>query len=274
MNPRTRRDGQAARGQRRRPAAPPRFAAPAAARWPSCGRAWLGLMRHVLSRPALAPDDRGPVLEGPAALFEIGGFSRSDPVLLRHGQPGLLAVYDRKFTEDIVCPPFRYSYGARLRDFHGADQLAWVAGLLAARPASKSGWVSLTGPGEDPAAVPCLAALAFRCRNGRLQASAVFRSQNAYTAYLNYLPLRDIQAAMAQRLGLPCGLMRVYIDVPHLYADDAPAARRILRATAHRTRSDWTPRLPGAADRPGRDGRGLRPDRVVRAGGCIRRVLF
>jgi hypothetical protein len=275
MDPGTRGEPRAASGQaRRRPPAGPRRGPPAAARWPSCGRAWLGLMRHVLARPALAQDDRGPVLEGPAALFEISGFSRSDPVLLRYGQPRLMAVYDRKFTQDTVCPPFRYSYGARLRDFHGTDQLSWLAGLLAARPASKSGWVSLTGPGEDPAAVPCLAALAFRCRNGRLQASAVFRSQNAYTAYLNYLPLRDIQLAMAQRLGLPCGLMRVYIDVPHLYADDARAARRILRAAAHRTRSDWTPRLPAAADRPGRDGRGLRPDRGGRTGGCIRRVLL
>jgi hypothetical protein len=32
---------------------------------------------------------------------------------------------------------------------------------------------------------------------------AVFRSQNAYTSYLNYLPLRDVQAHVATALALP-----------------------------------------------------------------------
>lgn len=201
--------------------------------WPTCGRAWLALLRHVLTDPAPAADDRGPVLEGPAALFEIAGFSRADPVLARYGKPELISLYDRKFTDDTVCPPFKYSYGARLRDFHGVDQLGWAARLLERRPSSKSGWLSLTGPGEDPSQVPCLAAVAFRVRGDGLRASAVFRSQNAFTAYLNYLPLRDVQSGMAARLGLACGPMQVFIDVPHLYLADLPEVRRILRA-AHR----------------------------------------
>ena len=216
--------------------------------WRTCGQAWLALLRHVLAGLTPAPDDRGPVLEGPAALFEIGSFSRADPLLRRYGHPARMDLYDRKFTEDAVRPPFRYSYGARLRDFHGVDQLAWAAALLTARPYSKSGWISLTGPAEDFTAVPCLAALAFRLRSRELRASAIFRSQNALTAYLNYLPLRDVQDAMARRLGLPCGPMRVYVDVPHVYAADLPEVRRILRAAPRRTRCGPVPRSAGLPD--------------------------
>jgi thymidylate synthase len=215
--------------------------------WPTCGRAWLALLRHVLADPGLAPDDRGPVLEGPPALFGIGSFSRTDPILVRYGHPARMDLYDRKFTEDEICPPFKYSYGARLRGFRGTDQLAWAASLLAERPYSKSGWVSLTGPGEDPAAVPCLSAMAFRARGGTLQASAIFRSQNALTAYLNYLPLRDVQSGMAQRLGLPCGPLRVYVDMPHVYVADVPEIRRILRVASHRTRCERKRRVSGSA---------------------------
>jgi thymidylate synthase len=218
-------------------------------RWPDCGHAWIALMRHVLDDPRPADDDRGPVLESDAVMFEIGSFAREDPVLLRFGEPEKLALYARKFTEDSVVSPFKYSYGARLRGLQGVDQLAWVARLLAAKPYSKSGWVSLTVPGESPEAVPCLSAVSFRLRGGLLHISAIFRSQNAFTAYLNYLPLRDIQATVAENLGLPCGTMRVYVDVPHVYVADAPQVRAIVRARCPcRNKCDSMGRLRGPAD--------------------------
>lgn len=200
------------------------------ARWPDCGRAWVALMRHVLAAAEPADDDRGPVLEGPPALFEITAFPAADPMLAYFAEPGKAALYARKFTENTVVPPFKYSYGARLRELNGVDQLAWVTGLLAARPHSKSGWVSLTVAGEDPAAVPCLAAVAFRLRRSALMVSAIFRSQNAFTAHLNYLPLREVQAQVARRLAVPCGPMRVYIDVPHLYVADLHDVHAIVGA--------------------------------------------
>lgn len=199
-------------------------------KWRTCGQAWLALLRHVLTGACPADDDRGPVLEGPAALFEITAFSREDPVLASFGDLRRMALYDRKFTSSEVIPPFKYSYGARLRDTGGVDQVGWAVRLLTDRPYSKSAWISLTFPGERPDAVPCLAAVAFRRRSGFVHASAVFRSQNAFTAYLNYLPLRDVQSEVSHALGLPCGPMRVYIDVPHVYVADAPEVRRILRA--------------------------------------------
>jgi thymidylate synthase len=198
--------------------------------WATCGQAWVALMRHVTDAAELADDDRGPVLEGPPVLFEMTWLDWTDPLISRFAEASAVELYTRKFTTTSVCAPFKYSYGARLRDFQGVDQLAWVRQLLTQRPYSKSGWISLTGPGECPDAVPCLTGLAFRARREALQMSAVFRSQNAYTSYLNYLPLRDVQADIATVLGLPCGPMRVYVDVPHLYIADADKVGAILSA--------------------------------------------
>ncbi|WP_225877994.1 thymidylate synthase [Spongiactinospora rosea] len=197
--------------------------------WKSCGEAWVWLLDHVWATGRPAEDDRGPIIEAPAVLFEIEDVRWDDPVVAAYGDRRLIPLYTRKFTRRAVIPPFKYSYGARLRGLQGVDQLAWVIDLLRARPYSKSGWLSLTTPGEPFDAVPCLSGLAFRVRAGRLVATAAFRSQNAYTSYLNYLPLRDVQAGVAQRLRLPCGPLRIFVDVPHIYLADTEAVAAVLR---------------------------------------------
>ncbi|WP_327088681.1 hypothetical protein OIE66_41300 [Nonomuraea sp. NBC_01738] len=181
-------------------------------------------MRHVWATGVPADDDRGPIIEGEPVLFEIASPGGDDPIVGTYGDPVKLALYARKFTEDTIVEPFKYSYGARIR-----GQLTWAADLLAARPYSKSGWISLTAPGEAYDAVPCLSGLAFRIRRQSLLMTAAFRSQNAFTSYLNYVPLADVQAGMARRLGLDHGPMRVFVDVPHLYIADASHALHVMR---------------------------------------------
>ncbi|TMS00467.1 hypothetical protein [Nonomuraea basaltis] len=181
-------------------------------------------MRHVWSTGTLALDDRGPVIEGPAVLFEIARVSRNDPIIERFGDPERLALYSRKFSEDAIVPPFKYSYRARI-----GGQLRWVADLLRVKPYSKSAWISLTTPGEPYDAVPCLIGLAFRIRDDALVMTATFRSQNAYTSYLNYVPLAEVHAKMARSLRLERGPMRVFVDVPHVYLADSPQVLKVMR---------------------------------------------
>ncbi|WP_052422347.1 hypothetical protein [Nonomuraea candida] len=180
-------------------------------------------MRHVWSAGTLADDDRGPVLEGPSVLFEIARISGDDPIIARYGDADRLALYRRKFSEEVVVPPFKYSYGARI-----GGQLTWAADVLRLKPYSKSAWISLTAPGEAPDTVPCLVGLAFRIRRGALVMTATFRSQNAFTSYLNYLPLADVHAAMASKLSVEKGAMRVFVDVPHLYLSDSPRVLPVM----------------------------------------------
>ncbi|MFC4062335.1 thymidylate synthase [Planomonospora corallina] len=233
-------------------------------RFATCGESWVWLMRHVRDEGGPAEDDRGPVIEAPAVLFEIDRIGWDDPVLAAYGDAGKTALYASKFTEVTVVPPFKYSYGGRLRRLLGTDQLSWVSGLLRARPYSKSAWISLTVPGERPDAVPCLTSLAFRLRDGRLVMTAAFRSQNVLTSYLNYVPLRSIQSEVADDLGVGCGSTRVFIDVPHIYVADAATVEEILRRSEHDglgEGEDSGEGSPGPAGRSGRDRGRLRPDR-------------
>lgn len=198
--------------------------------WTTCGEAWIGLMRHVWTAGEAAVDDRGPVIEAPPKLFEIVTLDWTDPIIGEYGDASAVGRYTAKFTHTEVIPPFKYSYGGRLRSLDGVDQIGWVIHLLRLRPWSKSGWISLTVPGECEEAVPCLTALAFRIRSYRVLMTATFRSQNAFTCYLNYLPLRSIQTEVADGLGLPAGAMRVFVDVPHVYAANAAEVAEVLAA--------------------------------------------
>ncbi|GAA5058323.1 thymidylate synthase [Thermocatellispora tengchongensis] len=197
----------------------------------TCGEAWIWLMNHVRRSGTPAQDDRGPVIEALPVLFEIEDVRGDDPIIAAHGDASKIPLYARKFTTETIVPPFKYSYGARLRHCQGVDQLAWVTRLLRARPYSKSGWISLTTPGEPMDAVPCLTGVAFRMRRERLEMTAAFRSQNAFTSYLNYMPLREVQQDVARRLRASCGAMRVFVDVPHIYVADLDRVARILRET-------------------------------------------
>lgn len=197
-------------------------------RWLTCGHAWVGLMRHVWTAGEAGIDDRGPVIESVPRLFEISNFSWDDPIISEYGDAEMFSRYTEKFTRTDVVPPFKYSYGARLRELLGVDQLDWVVRLLANRPYSKSAWISLTVPDENSQAVPCLTALAFRIRGYQVTMTATFRSQNAFTCYLNYVPLRNIQMEVADALSLPVGPMRVFVDVPHIYVADADKVAGIL----------------------------------------------
>ncbi|MFF5211200.1 thymidylate synthase [Streptosporangium sp. NPDC000396] len=221
-------------------------------------------MRHVRNNGRPAEDDRGPIIEAPAVLFEITELGWDDPILESYGDAGKIPLYASKFSECAVVPPFKYSYGGRLRQFLGINQLRWVVDTLRAKPYTKSGWISLTAPGEPPDAVPCLTSLAFRLRDGRLAMTAAFRSQNVFTSYLNYVPLRSIQREVADDLRVGCGAMRVFVDVPHLYAVDAATVEEILRLSERDGLGEGES-TPGAAGRLGRDRGRLRPNGARRA---------
>lgn len=195
-------------------------------RWETCGRAWVGVLRHVWRSGEAGMEERGPIIEGTPILFEVASLSWEDPILREYGDNARLVRRAEERTRRTV----RGAYGPRLRDLQGVDQISWVTGLLRARPWTTSAWISLTVPGESGDGVPCLAALSFRIRGYRLIMTAMFRSQNVYRGYLSYIPLRALQVEVAEELGLPTGPLRVFIDVPHVDVADAERVATVLAA--------------------------------------------
>ncbi|GGQ34333.1 thymidylate synthase [Actinomadura coerulea] len=193
-------------------------------RFETCGRAWIGVLRHVWAAGEAGLEDGGPIIEGPPLLFEICSLSWEDPILREYGDRARLVRRAQERTRRVV----RGRFWPRLHDLQGHDQIRWVVDLLRARPWTTSAWISLTIPGEPADGLPALTALSFRIRGYRLIMTAMFRSQDVHRAYLAYIPLREVQVQVADELGLPPGPLRVFVDVPHVHVGDAERVASVL----------------------------------------------
>lgn len=130
-----------------------------------------------------------------------------------------------------------YTYGERLFDFNGRDQIAAMVDELRATRYSRRAVAALWDPARDPRSAdpPCLNLLQARARDGKLYLTAYFRSHDIFRAWLlNAFGLRKLQAEMARQIGHSCmlGDLVLISQSAHIYADSWESARAITRDRA------------------------------------------
>lgn len=138
-----------------------------------------------------------------------------------------------------------YTYGERLFDFNGRDQIALMVEELRSMRYSRRAVAALWDPARDPRSAdpPCLNLLQARARDGKLHLTAYFRSHDVYRAWLmNAFGLRKLQAEIADRVGnCMLGDLVIVSQSAHIYADSWEAARQIT--TEHAREYLKNPRL-------------------------------
>ncbi len=126
-----------------------------------------------------------------------------------------------------------YTYGERLFDFNGRDQIAAMVDALRETRYSRRAVAGLWDPARDAQSVdpPCLNLVQARVRDGKLYLTAYFRSHDIFRAWLmNAFGLRKLQAEIAQRVGdCMIGDLVIVSQSAHIYADSWDAARTITR---------------------------------------------
>ena len=126
-----------------------------------------------------------------------------------------------------------YTYGERLFDFNGRDQVSAMVEALRETRYSRRAVAALWDPARDAHSVdpPCLNLVQARGRDGKLYLTAYFRSHDVFRAWLmNAFGLRKLQAEIAQRVGdCMVGDLVIVSQSAHIYADSWQAARTIAR---------------------------------------------
>ncbi len=137
----------------------------------------------------------------------------------------------RERPEDVA-----YTYGERLFDFDGCDQIAAMADELRAARYSRRAVAALWDPARDAGASdpPCLTLLQARVREDKLFLTAYFRSHDIFRAWLmNAFGLRALQAELARRVEVSAlGDLVILSHSAHIYADSWEAARTVVREHA------------------------------------------
>lgn len=196
----------------------------------SLGEAWRSYLREVLNTGVRVPDDREAIMESCSALVEMDIVSDDDKLLKQYGDPHVAAVYRQKMFSREIIPELNSTYGDRLFDQDGVDQVEWITNRLKSKWWTKGANISLLKPNDPGPRIPCLTNIQAVIRDNRVNLTAIFRSQNVYNSYGNFLGLHDIQSLISSKLGLEVGCLSAFVVCPHIYESDLSRARMIVES--------------------------------------------
>lgn len=196
------------------------------------GNAWTSYLEHVCQHGRPTPDDRGQIFEAPAVAVTVEHFDSDDAIVRQHGDEKIRELYVRKMFSHEVVPELGTTYGDRLFNYDGCDQIATALKKLETNSWTKSATLTLLDPLErwPDRRMPCLTVVDLKVRDSQLALFAFFRSQNALNAYGNMYGLRAIQTHCAKHLGVEEGALTLFVSSPHVYERDLESARRIVGA--------------------------------------------
>ena len=114
-----------------------------------------------------------------------------------------------------------WSYGWRLYNFKGVNQIEWVIERLKEKPESKSVTISMLQKAGKEAYVPCVSLLDFKLRNHSLILTVTCRSLDfGKKSYHNFFNLVAIAHKVKHELGVANAKLLFYIISAHIYVED------------------------------------------------------
>lgn len=197
---------------------------------PSLGELWLSYMSHIVQNGSSVPDDREEILETGPVCCEVAHIDGEDPIIKRYADKTIIELYVKKMYAMELMPEFNSSYGDRLFNYDGVNQIQWLIEKLAKNQFAKSAAISLLKPQDTAPRIPCLVGLQPVLRHSTLTLNATFRSQNAFRAYGNFFGLSAILNEMAVALRVEPGSIRAFVVCPHIYRSDIKDAKEIINA--------------------------------------------
>ncbi len=126
------------------------------------------------------------------------------------------------FTEIKNIPELHdtKSYGWRLYNFQGKDQIKWIINKLKKKKATKSATIVTIEP-KDENYIPCVSLLDFKIRNGELLMSVTCRSLDfGKKALYNLYFLSDIAHDVAKELKINNIKLKIFVISAHIYKKD------------------------------------------------------
>lgn len=145
-----------------------------------------------------------------------------------------LQTYYPQVLSAKQIPGIAYTYGQRLRDHDGVDQIQNIVDLIKNRPFSKKMIAVTAKVREDWAEVnkgdtPCLTQILCSVQDGKLFMTTHFRSQDMVHGWpRNVFSLRKLQKLIADEAGISMGAFVMVTHSAHIYSDDYALVEKIL----------------------------------------------
>jgi thymidylate synthase len=187
------------------------------------GNAWAKAYDLVMKNGATMTDNGTHLKEIVGLCVSIENGQTFDKILKTIADPEMISwMVDKNFGSSEPVLDWGYSYGMRLRDFDGINQIDEVVKKLREQPNSRSATITLTKPTKDFAGhMPCVVAIDLKVRQGKLHLSGFFRSQDiGKKFYADMIALASIQKEVADKLDKSCGRIELLITSAHIFEVD------------------------------------------------------
>jgi thymidylate synthase len=162
------------------------------------------------------------------------------------GDDDLDKYFESFFKKERGSEP--YTYGERLFDYEGLDQVEKMVEKLKRFPFDKGALAVLWQPKIDnfpqrkPWRTPCLTLIQGQTLKGKLYLTSYFRSHDMFGGWpFNAFALRKLQGQIAERVGLELGSLVTISGLAHLYEHDFAEAQRIVSEN-DKLYCEWDPR--------------------------------
>jgi thymidylate synthase len=192
-------------------------------------------MECIIDNGRRVHDEDIDILEVLGLTVVINAPSLSDPLVSAHGDPIVLERTIAKFAPGASMPDRPFTYGQRIFDQGGVNQLEWMADRLRSKPETTAATIGLLIPGDTSPNLPCLVTIDAKIRPERLLVQFFFRSQNIFgRQYANLLALAKLQHSLASICGVSVGALSGYIASAHIYDFDLAQARALCAGESER----------------------------------------
>lgn len=195
------------------------------------GTAWLAAMKAVMTKGEDIFDENIRLKEIRNLYITIDAINETDPILITYADHDRIELMKQKYATCGLVGDYKIDYGSYIYNNNGVNQIDWIINRLRKKPETKSATITLHKPGEEMLA--CLSMIDFKYRNGHLDMSVIYRSQNIFWSNPgNMLALHQIQNDVATELGYTPGKVELIVISAHIYEYDFDKVNAILKDVA------------------------------------------
>jgi thymidylate synthase len=206
---------------------------------PTIEDAWMSLLKNIVETgDRVKIDGKVMTTESMNQVVKIFNPLSSTPPENQIWGGEKLEIYKKQF-QSPENPGFVYTYGNRLRDYFGVDQVEKVIKRLKEDKSSRRCVMTTFDPhtDHDIKDLPCMIMVDFKIRKTsthpiypyELLTTAVWRSHDIYGAYLpNIFGLTGLAQKVAEELNVAVGAITTHSISAHIYDTDLDDAKKIV----------------------------------------------
>jgi len=194
------------------------------------GEAWLMSCRHIMKYGKKQKDNNKNLKEVMFLQLTIKKPNQNDSIVEKYGDKQGIEWMHSNFLEQKNVPELKnaLSYGTRLFNFKGKNQINWVIEKLKKKPETKAATISMIMH-DDEDYIPCVSVIDFKIRNNKLILTAMCRAIDfGKKVYANLLSLNKIQEIVSKEINMPVGELVMYNISAHIYEEDYDKIEKIL----------------------------------------------